>query len=192
MRHIILLSITLTIALASCTSLSKIGIQEYKSENLSKSDFAKLNGIYRNYPDTAIGQIKESPYPRNSEHLSLFNQFVIGQWGGTQEVFEKQLIKIEFLNHRKAIITLTENEKTLETKIIRGRFKDGYFYSRPKTIIIPIIPLLFGYYFNRFRIGRNGKYLTIDYTVNKWMAGFVVGESSKGHYSSIYKELDKK
>ena len=182
----------LTTFLTSCSSLSKLGIQDYKSDYLLESDYNKLNGTYCNYPYKAKGEIKQLPYSGKSKHLRLFNHFVIGKWNGREEDFRNQSIKIEFVNNNKAIVTLFRDDEILVTQKIKGHFKKGYFYSRPKIIIIPIIPLIFGYYFDRYRIGKHEDYLTIDYTVNKWMSGFVVGESSKGFSSSIFKQKKEK
>ena len=81
------------------------------------------------------------------------------------------------------------NDKFVFSKNIRGKFRNGYFYRRPKVYVMPLIPLLFGYNFERTRIGiTTNEDLIIDYTINMWGFALVAGSAEKGATSSIYKK----
>jgi hypothetical protein len=80
------------------------------------------------------------------------------------------------------------NNEFVFSKKIHGKFKNGFFYLRQKFYILPLIPILFGYNFERARIGKTmDSNLIIDYTVNSWGLALVAVGSDKGVASTIYK-----
>ncbi len=184
-----------------CTPLSKIGIENCNIESIEKSDFSVLNGIYKNQHDTVVGELKHSPGNGfdELERLSILNQLFLSvpesAWRdslGTIIEPDEKFIQIEFIDSKKAYVSFHHNNDLIFTKKIRGKFKNGYFYLRPKGFIIPLIPLIFGYNFQRTRIGKSGDYLLIDYTVNGWGFALVAGSSDKGYASSRYKVIKRK
>ena len=102
----------------------------------------------------------------------------------------EKYVKIEFLSSKKATVSFYHNERFVFSKNINGRFKNGYFYLRPKIFVIPIVPLVFGYNFERTRIGKSGSNLLIDYSVNRWGFALVAGSSDKGYTSSVYRKKE--
>lgn len=184
----------------SCTSLSKLGLQDYPKDQLTKNNYHELNGTYFSQNDTIRGELVHFPYDGYSEqerlqNFNILHQLLLsvpqsafrGEDGQRIEPNEKW-ITIEFVSKNKAIISLYHNERFVFSKKIHGRFKKDYFYLRPKIWVMPLIPLVFGYDFERARLGKSGDYLTIDYRINMW--GFVIaaGSSEKGYASSIYKK----
>ena len=96
-------------------------------------------------------------------------------------------IKIEFNTQETATISMYHNDKFLFSKDIHGKFKNGYFYLQPKVYVIPFIPLIFGYNFQRTRIGKTtDEGLLIDYKVNRWGFALIAGSQESGNASSIY------
>lgn len=191
---------TLVILLpTSCTSLSKLGLNDYPNDKLSEHNFHELNGIYSNCHDTIIGRLEHAPYDGYSELEMLNSQDIISQLflktpeSSFREVNGKIIkpnekwIKIEFLSKRKAIVSMYHNDRFVFSKIIHGKFRNGYFYLRPKIFIIPLVPLVFGYYFERARIGKSSEDLLIDHTINMWGFAIAAGSSEKGYTSSVYK-----
>jgi hypothetical protein len=199
MKYLLIIGIILI--LFGCTPLSKVGIENYDIVHIEKSDFSVLNGIYENQHDTVVGKLKHSPGNGldELERLSILNQLFLSvpelSWRdslGTIIEPDEKFILIEFIDSKKAYVSFYHNHDLIFTKKIRGKFKNGYFYLRPKGFIIPLIPLIFGYNFQRTRIGKSGDYLLIDYTVNRWGFALVAGSSDKGYASSRYKVIKRK
>ncbi len=199
----ILISLTMCIIIqlsTSCTSLSELGLQDYPKEQLSKSNYLELNGTYSSQNDTVSGKLIHLPYDGYSEQERLNNFNILHQilLSVPQSAFREEdgqriepnekWVKIEFVSKKKAIISLYHNDRFVFSKKIHGKFKNGYFYLRPKIWIIPLIPLVFGYDFERARLGKSGDYLTIDYRINMWGFAIAAGSSEKGYASSIYKK----
>ena len=188
--------------LTSCTSLSKLGLKDYPNDRLSKHNYHELNGIYSNCHDTILGRLEHAPYDGYSEPEMLNSQDIISQLffnppeSSYREIDGKIIqpnekwIKIEFLTKRKAIVSMYHNDRFVFSKIIHGKFRNGYFYLRPKIFIIPLVPIVFGYYFERARIGKSSKNLLIDYTINMWGFAIAAGSSEKGYTSSVYKRKE--
>lgn len=182
----------------SCVPLSKkIGEQKFKTNLIQQNEPEKLNGFYSNSPDSIIGGIKHTPYDGfgNFERLTILGQLFWNvpesAWrDSTGKYIEPKLkyVSIAFQSKRKATISLYQNDEFIFSKTIHGKFKNGYFYVRPKILILPIFPIVFGYNFERARIGKLENSLIIDYTVNRWGFALIAGSSDRGVSSSLYKQ----
>jgi hypothetical protein len=189
----------LTLVVTGCKSLSKVGNTNTQIEiALTKDDFEQLNGVYSNSFDTIIGTINHFPYDGLSDERrvtvlsQLFQNYPETAWrnkSGKMINPQEKWIKIGFNSKKQATISLYQNDKFVFSKNIHGKFKNGYFYLRPKVYVIPLIPILFGYNFERTRIGKTtDDDLIIDYTVNRWGFALVAGSADKGASSTIYKK----
>jgi len=191
----IILGLLLTIM--SCKPLSKLRIEGYPIEKISKDNYTELNGIYSNQFDTIIGKLEHSPGHGTFDILN--EQTIMSQlfWPTPEQAlkddFGKRIepeyisVKIEFESSKKAIVSMYQNDQLLFSKSIRGKFKNGYFYLRPKFFIIPLFPLIYGHHFERTRIGKTGNNLTIDYNINTFFIMVMGGGFDKGYASSIYR-----
>jgi hypothetical protein len=189
---------TLTLITTSCKSLSNVGGNNFQVVDLIKDDFKQLNGTYSNSFDTIVGTINHSPYDGFSDEQrvtvlsQLFYNVPEKAWrdeNGKMINHKEKWIKIEFNSKKQATISMYHNDKLVFSKKIHGKFKNGYFYLRPKMYVIPLFPLVFGYNFERARMGKTtDDDLVIDYTVNMWGFAVFAGSADKGATSSIYKK----
>jgi hypothetical protein len=189
--------VMIIVVLSSCTSLSELGLENYPNDELSKTNYSDLNGTYSNSHDTIFGELKHIPYNGFDEleqqtiisQLFIFipESFYRGNYG---EIIppEEKWVSFEFISDKKANVSLYQNDSFIFSKEIHGKFKDGYFYLRPKWYIIPLVPFVFGYSFERARIGKSGTSLLIDYSVNMWGFAVFAGSSDKGYSSSVFEQ----
>ena len=98
---------------------------------------------------------------------------------------------MKFLSHKRATVTAYQNGAVLFSKSIRGRFKNGYFYAKPKMFIIPFFPIFYAHNFKRVRIGKIGSDLVIDHTLKSWGFALMAGGSDRGRSTSIYKRIEE-
>lgn len=187
--------IAILLSTTSCKPLDELGIKNYPVSSLSISEYKKLNGIYSDKHISIEGKLKHSPYSGfdELENLSLLDQLFLSvpekaYRGGKGNLIppEEKWVKMEFNTAKKATISLFHNDTFLFAKKIHGKMKDGYFYTRPKIFILPFI-VVFGYNFQRTRIGISGENLIVDYSVNRWGYVIIAGSSDKGYVSSVYK-----
>lgn len=191
------IALALALSVTSCSPLSKIGNQGFNVDQLPPDSVQALNGTYSNTPDSIIGEITHGPDEISDfEQLTILEQFFwsIPETAGrdsTGEYVDPETmhVTIEFQTLKRATVSLYHNDMFIFSKDIKGKFKNGYFYLRPKIVILPLVPLLVGYRFERARIGKLSDMLVIDYTINRWAFGLVAGSSDQGTSSSIYMPL---
>ncbi len=178
-RHLFLAVWIMFVLLStSCTSLSNLGVNDYPNNNLSKKNFSELNNSYSNSQDTIFGKLEHVPFNGNNELELLENQNILNQlflivpessfWTEDKKMIDpkEKMINIEFQSKRKAIVSMYHNNTFIFSKKIHGKFKNGYFYLRPKIFIFSGIPLAFGYSFKRTRLGKSGDNLLLAYKIN--------------------------
>lgn len=188
------------IGVTGCRPLSKIENNNIQTEILSNNNFSELNGMYSNSSDTSFSNINHFPgdglsdYQRLTILGQLFQNYPKTAWNDENNQMinpEEKWIKIEFKSKKEATISMYHNDLFVFSKRIHGKLKHGYFYLRPKIYAIPLIPLIFGYNFERARLGKTlDDNLVLDYTVNKWGFALVSGSASKGVAKSIYKKAN--
>jgi len=166
-----------TIKHDSIRTVNKLGID----------DFRQLNGRYSNNPIDGSGKILRSQHDYKVEYQpkSLWTNLDQYQIGSSSD-WSNQTVDIEFLTAKKAVFKLYEGDSLIDTKKVKGKFKDGYFYKRPFLVIMPLVPVLFGHNTNRLRIGRGDDFIIADYKWNLWMFFLVAGQSEKGESSLVF------
>ena len=186
--------------LFSCKSLSSLGLRDHPVVPVHKKNPGELNGLYSNKHYTICGKLRHIPSSGHNEleKSSALTQLIMivpdkfyRDESGEIIKEEDKWIKLEFSSKNKASIGLYRNETLMFSKTIHGKFRNNYFYLRPKAFVLPFVPLLFGYNFERARIGKSGNNLIIDYSVNRWGFALVAGGSDKGYTSSVYKSKAK-
>lgn len=192
----LLITLSLFLLITSCKSLSKLTIEGYPNEKISKDNYTELNGLYLNQFDTITGALKHSPGHGTFDVLNEQTITSLVFWAIPEQVLktdsgqrikpEHISVKIEFESHKKAIVSMYKKDTLILSKSIRGKFKNGYFYLRPNFFIIPLFPLIYGHHFQRTRIGKTGHNLTIDYTINTFFIFVLGGGFNKGYASSIH------
>lgn len=190
------------IIMTGCKPLSKIANNNIQTKVITNNDYEKLNGIYSNSYDTIFGGVEHSPSDGQNDYqrLTILYQFFSYNYPETAWRDEnnqminpnEKYIKIEFQSKKQATISMFHNDKFVFSKRIHGKFKNGYFYLRPKAYVLPFIPLIFGYNFERARLGKAiDNNLVIDYKLNRWGFALVAGSADKGVATTIYKNRDK-
>jgi hypothetical protein len=86
----------------------------------------------------------------------------------------------------KAIFRLYQGDSLIDKRKVKGKFKDGYFYTRPFLVVMPLVSVLFGHNTHRFRIGKADDDLVVDYKWNIWMFFLIAGQSEKGQSSLVF------
>lgn len=171
-----------------CKPLKNLSSNTYTIDSLQKTDFSKLNGIYKNSQDTVFGKIIHKPENGMGENdLTLLERFfiILPDKGNHDDI----TVKIEFFSKNTAHVSTCENGQILDTKKLRGGFKNGYFYVRPKWYFIPFFPANFGYNFKRVRIGKIDDDIIVDQTVKIWGKAHMVTISDSGRITSIYRSV---
>ncbi len=172
-------------------SMLTIGCATIKHESfrtvdkLEKTDFKKLNGKYSNNPSDGNGKILRSQY--NGEYrLKSFWANIDQYQIGTSSEWDSQTVEVEFLTSERALFKLYQGDSLIGKRKLRGKFKDGYFYTRPFLVIMPLVPVLFGHNTHRLRIGKADDALVLDYKWNIWMFFLIAGQSEKGQSSLVF------
>ena len=191
-NKLLILTIFFSFIFISCKSSFNSIVKEEKIEKLTEKNYKKINGNYSNHPEKFIGGLKKTPYNYHPDNtaLDLYGWTFDTKKDEHIQENKKEYVYLEFINEKRLRMKLYRNDSLFSEKIIKGKLKNGYFYSRQKKGIYPFIPLIFGYDFGRYRIGIDGNNIIMDFYENTWVAGFMVGESSKGEYSGIFKRLN--
>ena len=186
MKQISLLTIFLVTITIGCRPLKNLSPTTYSIEPIKKSEFAKLNGRYNDIQDTVFGKIRHHPEGGIDENnRRLLDRLFIYYHGQANE--KGTIVEIKFTSDKRATVNAFQNGTILFTKNIHGKFKNGYFYVRPKIFIIPFFPILYWHNFERVRIGKIGDNIIVDHTLKSWGLALVGGGSDNGLSTSIYR-----
>ncbi len=176
--------------------MSKINDKNIQTEIRTADDLKKLEGIYANCFNASVGKIIHIPGNGQSdtERCTILNQLfrklpeTTWRDSNNKRIDSKeQWVKIALRSKKRLTLSLYHNDRFIFSKIVHGKFKNGYFYVRPKVFIYPFVPLVFGYNFERARMSISGNDLILDYSVNRWGFAIAAGSSDVGHVSSIYR-----
>jgi len=191
----------ITLIGTSCKPLSRVGNHNIPIEPVTKNGFKKLNGTYSNSFDTSFGKINHYPgtgqsdYERLTILNQLFHNYPETAWRDKNNKYidpKEKWIKIEFQSKNLAIISMYHNEDSIFSKKIHGKVQNGYFYLRPKVYIFPLVPLIFGYNFERVRIGKTiDNSLILEHNIEAWAFALFAGGEDHGAASSIYRTKSK-
>ena len=183
-----MLSLLLLTMVWSCKSLEDMSPPELKIEETTKLDFSELGGTYRNSIDTSFGEIEHSPQRGIQEdRLKLCDRLFLfpPDSGYNENVF----IKLNFVSKNDATLEVYNQKGILSSKSIKGKFKNGYFYVKPRVYIIPFFPIYYIHSFERVRIGKSKDYLVVDHTMNAWGFALFGGGSDIGRSTSLYQKI---
>ncbi len=173
-----------------CQTLSNLSPETIAVEPLEKSDFAKLNGRYCDAQDTVFGHIRQYPKPAslpNERSLARRLFFSHNDW----HEYEEKSVELTFTSQKKATVSLYQNDSLIYTKYIRGKFRDGYFYVRPKILFIPFFPVFYVHRFERARLGKMGNDLVVDHSICSTGFALLGGGSNNGRNTAIYRNNKK-
>lgn len=154
-------------------------------EHLANTDFEKLSGKYQNIYDTIFGRIKHNPTNVSDKNIALTDRLFNFHPG--KHLDNNSIIEFQFVSSRRAKVNYYHNDSLMFSKKLRGRIMNGYFYGRPKFLLIPFMPIFYWHNFQRVRISKIGDDLIVDHTLN--FLGFVIiaGSSQRGRSTTIYK-----
>jgi hypothetical protein len=190
MTQIRLLGFLLLFFVSACKPLLNLYSESNQIDKVKKNEYSKLNGRYQDTQEKMFGNIKHNRLKENNKNnrrlldrLFVFNPQVSEEKPTTVEII--------FKTKNKAVINAYQNDSIVFSKKIHGKFKDGYFYLRPKYFIIPIIPIFYWHNFERVRIGKCGNDLIVDHNLKSFVWTFMAGSSDKGQTTSIYKTIGK-
>jgi hypothetical protein len=179
----------LTVTISSCAVIKDSKLSNNDFVNLTKENYKKLKGTYTNYPDTSIGEFLVKPHGRPFSPETLW-RLLKRPSIYREDSLKIQCVKIEFLSHKKVMLKLIKSDSTLDSKIIKGRIKNGYFYRRQKFLIMPLFPAFFGYGSERYRLGLDNNLLIIDYRLEDWWFVIFAGSSRNKTCNSKYKKIN--
>lgn len=174
-----------SVLLTSCAVIKDS--QSQGDIKVEKTDFAKLNGRISNLP-TAYKGFKADMVSNELLPMTFWSQINRTREEVRTNEFENQTVTIDFISNKKAIVKLWNMDTLKGTKELKGRIKKGYFYGKFHSIVIPFVPLIFGYNSNHYRIGMTNKSVAIDYKWDYWMFAILAGNYSKGQVRSEYEK----
>jgi hypothetical protein len=170
----LLLFITSCLTLHSCSTIDT-KIRNDKSDiKLNESNRNQLNGTYKIY-DT-------------KNQISL--PFIIGK--SKFETVQDGSIKLESIDEKKIAVTIMKNDSIIESYILKGKFKNGYFIKKTKfTAEFPFGPLLWGLGNYKNALGINNENNLIILENHSGMSFFLIAPifGAGGDYEVEYKKL---
>jgi len=101
------------------------------------------------------------------------------------------VVKVEIINSKKLQFSFVKNGEIIGTKKLKGRFKkDECFYTRRQFLILPLFPLVVGYYNYQDRIYRVDNELIFEEVGNN--GGVCLFFAGGDNYNRIsrFKQLD--
>ncbi|MGV3611381.1 MAG: hypothetical protein ACO1N0_10555 [Fluviicola sp.] len=181
---------------AGCSQLEKLELKEYPITPVTRENYKLLNGRYSNLSDTACGTFYNNHFNdskqavSSSDLMKSLTRFKpskpLGSDSNGLVKPVKEWVNIEFVSAKKATVSFYRNERVCFSKTIRGKFKSGYFYRRPKWYFVPFVPLFFGYKNEQLRIGKSGDQLLVDHYDNSFLFLLVGGGWNKECTKSVY------
>lgn len=183
------------ISLAGCKSFSNLAATNCPADSMKLQSFKDLNGVYSNVSDTLHGTYRRAPYTgqQGPNTISILDHLYINvpeeayrTNSGISIPKEELYVDMKFISEKRLIVAAYQNDRFIFSKVIKGKYRNGYFYLRPKNFVIPFVPLAFGYYFKKVRIGQCGQRLVMDYRLNNWGFFLVAGSSDKISTTSLY------
>lgn len=185
-----LIALLFALITLGCQSLRNLHPETITIDPIEKSDYTKLNGRYCDEQDTVFGHIRQYPKPAsqpNERSLARRLFFVHKDWHESEE----KMVELTFTSHKKATVCLYQHDSLIYTKYLRGKFKNGYSYVRPKILFIPFFPIFYVHRFERVRLGKMGQDLVIDHSVCSTGFALLGGGSNNGRNTAVYRSNKK-
>lgn len=174
-----------------CKPLVNLNPNDLYIERLNDKNCHLINGFYANAQDTAFGRIVHTPDIGGYKDYRnrLLERFFIALPG---KVYERDVVvKLTCLSKTKINVTALRQDNELFSRNIRGKYKNGYFYLRPKFIFIPFFPIYYVHNFERARISKTENTIIIDHTISMWGFAIFAGAGDFGNSTSMYLEVKK-
>lgn len=134
--------------ITGCTTFKKAPRENVLA--LSASDYNKLNGSYHTTPDSYM--------PGDNvlwKHLT--------RKAGPEGKEHNRTIGIKMISSKRLQVTICDGSTAPQLKVIRGRWKHGYFRLRNQTLLHGVPPLLWNKETTKTRIGKlNNGSIVID------------------------------
>lgn len=160
---------------------------------LDQHNLERLEGIYESMPV----QIEELEH--FNEHIGigdtphqnfLFDRFRLAATKDHAASAHKYVVKIDVVDENKILLELMSGSETIKTLKIRGKYKNGYFYRRPQVVVVPFVPLLFGYRIQKQRIGIEEDMLIVDLRENRWAFFLLAGQNENSQHEAKYRKIE--
>lgn len=161
---------------------------------IDEQNMQLLAGIYESMPVRAEETnhlSKPISVTDKSERNFLFDRFRLTPTKSYADSAAKYVVELEPLNARTIQLSLMEGTEIIKTKKLKGRYRDGYFYSRRQLIVVPFIPVLFGYRVQRQRIGLEAGKLVVDLRQKIWVSFLVAGRAENSQQEAKYNRIEK-
>ena len=130
----------------------------------------------------------EGIYSNKSEAGDMQRSF----WGLVENNYKREIkkdrisVKVEIVNPKLLKFSFLENNVIIGTKQLKGKFQeDECFYTRRSFIVIPLIPIVFGWANFQERIYRVEEALIIEITGNHGGVAFFFASGDK--YNDIWR-----
>ena len=170
--------------LQSCSTFKNIA--DNQANQITKENFTEINGLYLNQPSNT----KEISFERTAGPGCFSTSLWENKYGCLSNKRQKDTafgtIKIDFVNRRKIRLTLIKDYEPQQTKNLKGRVKDGYFYGKHRFMVYPFIPLYFGYSSYRYRISKTEHGIAMDSKWSYWGFALFGGGDGKGEFLTEY------
>lgn len=177
----------------SCTSFKKI--ERTNREHITEANMDRLAGIYENTP-TRLGDVVYHSEPisvgNNGNQDLLFDRFNFFSMKNYADSASTFFVQIQPINKKTIILNLLKDSQIVKSKIIKGKYKDGYFYRRKQLIFVPFVPILFGFRAQRQRIELENDQLIVDLRNNIWVSFLIAGRSENSQQEAKYKRVEKR
>tara|TARA_B100000508_G_scaffold24343_1_gene17477 strand:- start:6492 stop:7058 length:567 start_codon:yes stop_codon:yes gene_type:complete len=184
----VLLPTLAIILLSGCISLKDHSPKSLKKLEITKENLNSLEGRFKYKQDTVFGEIMRRPFTSFSgSNRSLTKRMFV--FFPNSDYRNETEIELAFINSKKLRVSKYDGDSLLGSKLISGKIKNGYFYIRPRILIIPTFPLLYVHNFQQTRLALTGEDLIVDESVRMWAFAIIAGESNKGTNTAIYTRI---
>jgi len=152
MKTTSLIFFILTFTISSCTTVNLLA-RKGKDLQLSASDIEKFNGVYLNVP-TDTSNFRRTLYcnfTRNKKD-TLCRQ-------------KQYSVKVVSVDPKTLTLNLNENETVIQSLMLKGKYKKGYFKVRRQFLIEGVVgPLVwvFGEHINYLGLSKDNNLVVFD------------------------------
>ncbi|AHM62794.1 hypothetical protein D770_22745 [Flammeovirgaceae bacterium 311] len=176
----------------SCTSFKEI--ERSNRDYVDEANMFSLAGVYESIPHK-LGNVVYLSKPISvgdeSQHNLLFERFKLSPTKNYADSASRFFVQVQPVNKKTIALNLIKDSEIQKTKRIKGKYKDGYFYRRKQLIIVPFVPILFGFRAQRQRIGLENDLLIVDLRINMWVSFLIAGRFESSQQEAKYKRAVK-
>jgi len=179
----------LWVSLNGCISFHET--DRANKNSIDENNQFKIAGVYESVPfSKELEDFREPIGTSNARYQNfLFDRFRLAPYKNHAKSPNEYKVEIDPVDEHKIILKLVEGSRIIKTKTIRGKYKNGYFYTRCQVIVMPFVPLLFGYRVQRQRIGLEEDMLIVDLRESRWAFSILAGQSENSQQEAKYKKI---